>query len=196
MEREIINLEINYDINKLNKLIRGSLNTVIFNRPQTKNRILEKIINTVNNKGLVFYIDLETKFRVNLEQEIIRLKKPENLIVFSIIKNSLDNIIAQICSSNCNENDIIILDSINALNKKTENNVLSKVNRKLGIYLSLLKDISDENGTTVLIITNFIIKKNIIDEVDLNKFRKTKLIPLGGRVIKKISNNIISINGR
>jgi len=196
LEREIINLEINYDINKLNKLIRGSLNTVIFNRPQTKNRILEKIINTVNNKGLVFYIDLETKFRVNLEQEIIRLKKPENLIVFSIIKNSLDNIIAQICSSNCNENDIIILDSINALNKKTENNVLSKVNRKLGIYLSLLKDISDENGTTVLIITNFIIKKNIIDEVDLNKFRKTKLIPLGGRVIKKISNNIISINGR
>ena len=196
MEREIINLEINYDINKLNRLIRGSLNTVIFNRPQTKNRILEKIINTVNNNGLVFYIDLETKFRVNLEQEIIRLKKPENLIVFSMIKNSLDNIIAQICSSNCNENDIIILDSINALNKKTENNVLPKVNRKLGIYLSLLKDISCENGTTVLIITNFIIKKSIIDEVDLNKFRKTKLIPLGGRVIKKISNNIISINGR
>ena len=49
MEREIINLEINYDINKLNRLIRGSLNTVIFDRPQTKNRILEKIINTVNN---------------------------------------------------------------------------------------------------------------------------------------------------
>ena len=93
MEREIINLEINYDINKLNRLIRGSLNTVIFDRPQTKNRILEKIINTVNNNGLVFYIDLETKFRVNLEQEIIRLKKPENLIVFSIIKNNLDNII-------------------------------------------------------------------------------------------------------
>ena len=60
MEREIINLEINYDINKLNKLIRGSLNTVIFNRPQTKNRILEKIINTVNNN---IYL---TKYFVNL----------------------------------------------------------------------------------------------------------------------------------
>ena len=93
MEHEIINLEISYDINKLNKLIKGSLNTIIFDKPQTKNRVLEKIINNVNNSGLVFYIDLETKFRVNIEQEIIRLKKPENLIVFSIIKNNLDNII-------------------------------------------------------------------------------------------------------
>ena len=142
MEHEIINLEISYDINKLNKIIKGSLNTIIFDKPQTKNRVLEKIINNVNNSGLVFYIDLETKFRVNIEQEIIRLKKPENLIVFSIIKNNLDNIIAQICSSNFNENDIIILDSINALNKKTEKNILTKINRKLGIYLSLLKDIS------------------------------------------------------
>ncbi len=194
MEHEIINLEISYDINKLNKIIKGSLNTIIFDKPQTKNRVLEKIINNINNNGLVFYIDLETKFRVNIEQEIIRLKKPENLIVFSIIKNNLDNIIAQICSSNCNENDIIILDSINALNKKTENNILTKINRKLGIYLSLLKDISCKNGTTIVVITNFIIKKNNIDEITLNKFRKTKLIPLGGRVIKKMSNNIISIN--
>ena len=60
-------------------------------------------------------------------------------------------------SSNCNENDIIILDSINALNKKTENNILTKINRKLGIYLSLLKDISCKNGTTIVVITNFII---------------------------------------
>ena len=94
MEHEIINLEISYDINKLNKIIKGSLNTIIFDKPQTKNRVLEKIINNINNNGLVFYIDLETKFRVNIEQEIIRLKKPENLIVFSIIKNNLDNIIA------------------------------------------------------------------------------------------------------
>ena len=45
----IINLEISYDINKLNKLIKGSLNTIIFDKPQTKNRVLEKIINNVNN---------------------------------------------------------------------------------------------------------------------------------------------------
>lgn len=170
------------------KLILQSsmVNTILCDNPTSKNIFLTNIVlENLKPNSVSIYIDLHTFFTVHIK----RIEKPienlGNLVIMIPRENTLDEIIAYVSSIHKSKVNMITLDSVTTFYQLFRNgSSFGDLNRRLGVYLSILKSCSQAHKSIVLI-------------ASLARSRNLKgswvISYSGGRALKKISDVILRV---
>ncbi len=100
----------------LNLLPKGSL--IWISAPDTfsNSALLSQLSSAVlDGGGSVAYIDLDTTFSAYLSSELLNIKRPEGLTVLRPHANNLREVMVDVLSSDHDNYELIILDSLTAL---------------------------------------------------------------------------------
>ena len=175
---------------ELGGLPSGKVTTMIFDDVYLKNTIISNIVSSsLKSSGLTIYVDMDTIFSAYLDQGIVKMNNNENLILFTPEGYELDETFAKIFSIELSEEDIIVIDSVTAFYHIQDDGVsFSTLNKKMGLYIFLLKDLVSKSGATVIILS-MMRSKQIRNEGSMKWFYS----PSGGRVLEKASDIILSI---
>ena len=134
------------------------------------------------------YIDIDTAFTVFLENNQ-NLSYAKYLYIFRPKITNLDDVIAEICSLNPACLDTIVLDSVTSFYSLQGNSTIMNLNRKLGIYVSLLQmAVSRSNGR--IIFTSMIRARKKNDDKSWYMFYA------GGRLLRKRSDLILELKSK
>ena len=134
-----------------NLFSKSIIATFLCDDQDSKVRFISKILETLYNKEkIIFYVDIDTMFTVFLENNR-NLTYIQNVILFRPKHEEFDDIIAEICSVNQANIDWIVFDSVTSFHN-LNGNVLdySKSNRKIGLYLSILRNITSNGGGKII----------------------------------------------
>ena len=174
----------------LGGFLSGDAHVIVFDDVYVKTSFMARVITSASSKkGLTVYLDLDTAFTVHLQHGIIRVDRPEDLLVYTPDSAELDGVMAEVCSMRLSERDLIIFDSVTAFqNVRGSTTDASTLNRKIGVYLALLQDLGARYRATILITTMLRSRK-----IGTGPTETWFSSPSGGRVLKKQKGIMLSL---
>ncbi|MEM3437677.1 MAG: hypothetical protein QXP55_03970 [Nitrososphaerales archaeon] len=167
-------------------LERSTLNVILSEDSFIKTLFISNIVNSSLKEGSVIYIDLDTIFSAFLNLIIEETKYLDNLLILRPNSEDIENIMAYACSLFSPYIKLIVLDSITTLYYLLNSRVPSDVNRKIGVYLSLLQSLANKLNIPVIITSMMRAKKAKQAESWLTS-------PTGGRTLLR-SKIVLKLN--
>ncbi|MEM3383168.1 MAG: hypothetical protein QXL52_03070 [Nitrososphaerales archaeon] len=167
-------------------LERSTLNVILSKDNFIKTLFIGNILDSYLKEGSVIYIDFDTIFSAFLNLIIKDTKYLDNLLILKPSDGDSENIMAYACSLFSPYIKLIVLDSITTLYYLLNSRASSDVNRKIGVYLSLLEGLANKLNIPI-IVTSMIRAK---------KFKQTEswlASPTGGRVLLR-SNIVLKLD--
>lgn len=134
-----------------NLFSKSIIATFLCDDQELKIRFISKILETQYNKEkIIFYVDIDTMFTAFLENSK-NLTYIQNVVIFRPKHDEFDDIVAEICSVNQTNIDWIVFDSVTSFHNLNGNLLdYSKSNRKIGLYLSVLRNIISNGGGKII----------------------------------------------
>ena len=182
---------MNSDWTILNKLLSEStVVTLICNDQLTKIQFLTNILTFRGSQNKTYiYLDIDTNFTVFLEDhhDLSNLKK---LFIFKIKGTNLVDIVTDVSSFGSSYVDTIIFDSVSSFyNIQSDNITSSSLNRRLGLYLSLLQTVVSRSNGFIIFTSMTRARKRQDDESWYFSYA-------GGRLLRKRSNLILELKNK
>jgi len=181
-------ISLKQDWNALETLLSDyRVATILCSNQSLKTRFISRMLSSSRPKNKVIsYIDIDTMFTVFLEDHS-NISYANHLYLFRPRGEDLDDVIKEICSLNTLI-ETVIFDSVTSFyNLQGQGVSSSSVNRKLGLYLALLKmTVSRSNGRILF--------------TSMGRARKMKwgdswyLSYAGGKLLRRRSDLILELN--
>ncbi len=159
-------------------LERSALNVILSEDSFVKTSFVGDIVEPSLEEGSVIYIDLDTIFSAFLNLIIHSAKNLDNLLIFRPEIGDVGKTMAYVCSLFSPYIKLVILDSITTLYYLLDSKAPSEVNRKIGVYLSLLQSLANKLNIPI-IITSLIRAKRV------KQAESWLTSPTGGRALLK-----------
>ncbi len=186
---------MNRDLRILETLLSNySVATLLCDDQESKVRFISKMlaVNQPQNK-VIIYIDIDTMFTVFLEDHM-DLPYAEYLHLFRPEVEELDDVIAEICSLNPPRIDTVIFDSVTSFyNLQRDGTDSSKVNRKLGLHLALLKIATSRSGGRIMFTSMRRARKKKGEESWYHTHAGGKLLRRRSDLILELKKSIVNL---
>ena len=165
------------------------INTVLCETQYAKTLFISKIISCfLSDGGITYYIDLDTSFASSLIQNLNQMDQIDDIVIFTPDHRSLDDAIATVCSTTHPDPKLIVFDSAKTVYHLFAPEMrYADVNRRLGLYLALLRGFAAREHGTVI-------------STSLQRGRPSSSHDMirsyaGGRVLLKNSDVLILLSG-
>jgi len=174
----------------LNLIPKGSLCWISSPDTFSNSALLCQLSSAVlDGGGSVAYVDLDTTFSAYLSSGMMNVRKPEGLTVLRPQADNLREVLVDVLSSNENNYDLIILDSLTALYHLCSNGrELRKTPILMGSYIALFKSMSKRQNSR-LIVTSLLSSRRA-PEQEGGKWIEA---PTGKRFMTRISDLTLEI---
>ncbi|MFC1755434.1 hypothetical protein ACFL96_18935 [Thermoproteota archaeon] len=172
-----------------NLISDSTIITLLCDNQESKTQFISNILTLrqVQNKVSI-YLDIDTNFTVFLEDHK-DLSYSEHLYLFRPNGNTIDDIVAEICSISPTWLDTIIFDSISSFySTQGETETSSNMNRRLGRYISLLQTVVSRNKGHI-IFTSMTRARKKRDETWYISYAGGRLLTERSDLILELKNN-------
>jgi len=139
-----------------------------------------------SHDSISIYLDIDTNFTVFLEDHH-DLSNLDNLFIFRHNGVNLIDVVTDISSFNSSYVDTIVFDSVTSFyGLQNDNETSSSLNRRLGLYLSLLQAVVSRSNGLIIFTSMTRARKSQYDESWYFSYA-------GGRLLRKRSDLILEL---
>jgi RecA/RadA recombinase len=167
-------------------LERSALNVILSEDSFIKTLFIGNVVNFSLKEGSVVYIDLDTILSAFLNLIIYNAEDLDNLLILRSNGEDVEKIMAYACSLFSPYIKLIVIDSVTTLYYLLNSKAPSDVNRKIGVYLSLLQSLANKLNIPV-IVTSMIRAKKV------KQAKSWFTSPTGGRALLR-SKIVLKLN--
>ncbi len=171
-------------------LSESAVVTLICDDQLTKIQFLTNILTFRGSQDKTsIYLDIDTNFTVFLEDHH-DLSNLEKLFIFGINRTNLIDVVTDITSFGSSYVDTIIFDSVSSFYSIQSDNITSSsLNRRLGLYLSLLQTVISRSNGFIIFTSMTRARKRQDDESWYFSYA-------GGRLLRKRSDLILELKNK
>jgi hypothetical protein len=165
-------------------LVTKGISTFLFDQPDTRNALMQKIVQESMQVGLVVYVDLDTSFTASLRSSRVNHK---NLRIILPKGDEVEEALLVLLSWTTPRMSLLVLDSVTIFNQIIGGlSSFTSKNRKLGLYLALLRELSSRASAPMIVTSHWGYKRVKPGADDWTRHYS------GGRVLEHHSTNIYS----
>lgn len=170
-------------------LAKGCVNTILCDDPHIRTAFTRNtVFQTLESGKSIVYIDLDTMFTISLEYEGLQTPHLDNLVITNPDDGNIDRVIAEVSSLENPQLGLVVFDSVTTFYHIFPSKVdYGELNRRLGIYLFLLKKLAIGLKTPILIVSLLRAKKT-------SSKRSWVYSYSGGRVLERMSDVILTLS--
>jgi len=179
---------LNHDWAILKRLLSDStVVTLLCDNQISKIQLLSNILMfRWSQDSISIYLDIDTNFTVFLEDHH-DLSNLDNLFIFRHNGVNLIDVVTDISSFNSSYVDTIVFDSVTSFyGLQNDNETSSSLNRRLGLYLSLLQAVVSRSNGLIIFTSMTRARKSQYDESWYFSYA-------GGRLLRKRSDLILEL---
>ena len=179
---------MNHNWTILKKLLSESaVVTLICDNQLSKIQFLSNILMFRGSQNRIsIYLDIDTNFTVFLEDHY-NLSNLDNLFIFRIKGTNLNDVTTDISSFSSSYVDTIVFDSVSSYYSLQNDNITSSnLNRRLGLYLSLLQVVVSRSNGFIIFTSMTRARKRQDDDSWYFSYA-------GGRLLRKRSDLILEL---
>jgi len=182
---------LNHNWTILKKLLSESaVVTLICDNQLSKIQFLSNILMFRGSQNRIsIYLDIDTNFTVFLEDHY-NLSNLDNLFIFRIKGTNLNDVTTDISSFSSSYVDTIVFDSVSSYYSLQNDNITSSnLNRRLGLYLSLLQVVVSRSNGFIIFTSMTRARKRQDDDSWYFSYA-------GGRLLRKRSDLILELKSK
>ncbi len=182
---------MNHNWTILKKLLSESaVVTLICDNQLSKIQFLSNILMFRGSQNRIsIYLDIDTNFTVFLEDHY-DLSNLDNLFIFRIKGTNLNDVTTDISSFSSSYVDTIVFDSVSSYYSLQNDNITSSnLNRRLGLYLSLLQVVVSRSNGFIIFTSMTRARKRQDDDSWYFSYA-------GGRLLRKRSDLILELKSK
>jgi len=182
---------LNHNWTILKKLLSESaVVTLICDNQLSKIQFLSNILMFRGSQNRIsIYLDIDTNFTVFLEDHY-DLSNLDNLFIFRIKGTNLNDVTTDISSFSSSYVDTIVFDSVSSYYSLQNDNITSSnLNRRLGLYLSLLQVVVSRSNGFIIFTSMTRARKRQDDDSWYFSYA-------GGRLLRKRSDLILELKSK
>ena len=182
---------MNHNWTILKKLLSESaVVTLICDNQLSKIQFLSNILMFRGSQNRIsIYLDIDTNFTVFLEDHY-NLSNLDNLFIFRIKGTNLNDVTTDISSFSSSYVDTIVFDSVSSYYSLQNDNITSSnLNRRLGLYLSLLQVVVSRSNGFIIFTSMTRARKRQDDDSWYFSYA-------GGRLLRKRSDLILELKSK